>query len=248
MLMDLAAMDAALALGPVQIECNVCGRHHSVVAVDAAVPEWEEHLWLQCLAYRCAEGLHWSQKNTSAAELKRWAQQLRSLYGAEEGRRGPVRFVYKACPEAFAGFDFGQVQTALRDIYGVGPYEYMFATANSNDIDYIKGYVYQDISRREFPVRSPWMLAVDSRIANRRMAKHRVKTLLAVKHWPAILAGARGFVEALPRACLVSSEYDYPAAFFSAMWDTFAASSAITALYARLVAELENLESTGGIC
>lgn len=61
-------MDAALALGPVRIECNVCGKYHDVAldasAITAAVgsKEWDGVRWLDCLAQRCALGLHWSQE------------------------------------------------------------------------------------------------------------------------------------------------------------------------------------------
>lgn len=238
-------MDAALALGPVRIECNVCGNYHNVVSTisAASVPvglkEWEDVRWLDCLAQRCALGLHWSQKNTSAAMLRNWVETLNERYCAEEGRRKAISFVYETCSEVFAGFTFHEVRSAIRAILVSEPYEYMFVS--NDDVSSLKGYVFDGLRRSSFPVCSPWMLATDSRMANRFMANRRVETLLANDAWSAVLAGARGFITAMPCACAASCWEDDSLVVSpdraERAWKAYAASSTVAALYAQLQTE-----------
>ena len=243
MFSDPAAMDAALALGPVRIECNVCGKYHDVAldasAIAAAVGsrEWDGVRWLDCMAQRCALGLHWSQKNTSAAMLRICLKELQALYCAEEGQRKTIRFVYETCPEAFAGSSFHGVRDAIGSVLTLNPYECMLRSRD--DVSAVKGRVLRWLicGYGTFPVRMPWMLAVDARIANRYMARDRIEALLAANGWPAILAGARGLAEATPRVCAVPRESGGFVASVEPVWKAFAASNAVLALHEQLASE-----------
>lgn len=254
------AMVAALQFGPVEVECNVCGMLHVVHPTskhkclsDLACFQVNES-WRHCMALRCIRGLVYSDWATSILEFKSWLSTLRhaALTFAPGGMLNNMKTNdAKILDESFSDLCSDIFPARMQHLYSLLHSQVLprgYASAAEADYANTKAEVRitEAVYHGRLGCAEPWLLGLDSRKANRYVARMRLMDLIDLPELNESIHIAIHICSHASKICRHVHESPLipphgKARYIEAMWNMVAASAVLPSLQAELVQEAQML-------